>query len=85
MEKILNSPTASSRLTSTWSSGISAIPAMDGHVARRSPPCSRKPVRAQFGATHSLSGRKGEFWITAVGDAPAATLQSLFDALQRRP
>lgn len=45
----------------------------------------RKPLRAQFGATHSLSGRKGEFWITAVGDAPAATLQSLFDALQRRP
>lgn len=45
----------------------------------------RKPLRAQFGATHSLSDRKGEYWVTVVGDAPPVTLQKLFDALQRRP
>lgn len=45
----------------------------------------RKPLRAQFGATHTLAGRKGEFWLTLVGDAPLPTLQQLFDALQRQP
>ena len=45
----------------------------------------RKPLRARFGATHSLSERKGEFWLTLVGDAPLPTLQAFFDALQRRP
>lgn len=45
----------------------------------------RKPLRTQFGATHSLSAPKGDFWLTLVGDAPLDTLQSLFDALQRRP
>ncbi|MCZ2291619.1 MAG: MucB/RseB C-terminal domain-containing protein [Burkholderiales bacterium] len=44
-----------------------------------------QPVRARFGATHSLSDRKGEFWVTIMGDAPLLTLQRLFDTLERRP
>jgi len=45
----------------------------------------RKPIRAQFGATHSLAGRKGDYWITAMGDVPPDTLKQFVDALERRP
>jgi sigma-E factor negative regulatory protein RseB len=45
----------------------------------------RKALRAQFGATHSLAGRKGDHWITAMGDVPPSTLKLFVDALDRRP
>jgi sigma-E factor negative regulatory protein RseB len=45
----------------------------------------RKDLQAQFGATHSLAGRKGDAWVTAMGDVPAATLKQFFEALERRP
>ena len=45
----------------------------------------RKPLQAQFGATHSLADRKGDHWVTAMGDVPPATLRQLVDALERRP
>lgn len=45
----------------------------------------RRPLQAQFGATHSLAVRRGEHWITAMGDVPAATLKQFVEALERRP
>jgi sigma-E factor negative regulatory protein RseB len=45
----------------------------------------RKDIQAQFGATHSLAARKGEAWITVMGDVPTMTLKSFFEALERRP
>ena len=45
----------------------------------------RKDIQAQFGATHSLAARKGDAWITAMGDVPPATLKLFFEALERRP
>ena len=45
----------------------------------------RKDIHAQFGATHSLAGRKGEAWITVMGDVPPGTLKLFFEALERRP
>lgn len=45
----------------------------------------RKEIHAQFGATHSLAGRKGDFWVTAMGDVPPGTLRQFVDALERRP
>lgn len=45
----------------------------------------RKDIQAQFGATHSLAGRRGDHWITAMGDVPGATLRHFVDALERRP
>lgn len=45
----------------------------------------RKPLQAQFGATHSMALRRGEHWITAMGDVPAATLKAFVDGLERRP
>lgn len=45
----------------------------------------RKPLQAQFGATHSLAMRRGDHWITAMGDVPPATLKAFVDGLERRP
>jgi sigma-E factor negative regulatory protein RseB len=42
-------------------------------------------LQAQFGATHSIAGRRGDHWVTAMGDVPPATLKLFFDALERRP
>lgn len=41
-------------------------------------------LQAQQGATATLMTRRGEHWITAVGDVPGATLKRLADALDRR-
>ncbi|MFM2119155.1 MAG: hypothetical protein RL722_623 [Pseudomonadota bacterium] len=43
----------------------------------------QEPVVA-MGATHALSRRLGEWWITAVGDVPPATLRQFALALERR-
>lgn len=45
----------------------------------------QRDLQAQFGATHSLAGRRGDHWVTAMGDVPPATLKLFFDALDRRP
>ncbi len=65
-----------------FSDGLTHVSLFVEPIAAAAP---RKPLRARFGATHSLSERKGEFWLTLVGDAPLPTLQAFFDALQRRP
>jgi sigma-E factor negative regulatory protein RseB len=39
---------------------------------------------ASVGATHSLMQRKGDWWITVMGDVPAATLQAFADGLERK-
>lgn len=45
----------------------------------------RKDIQAQFGATHSLAGRRGDHWVTAMGDVPGHTLRHFVEALERRP
>jgi sigma-E factor negative regulatory protein RseB len=44
----------------------------------------RSEVQAQIGATGTLMQRRGDFWVTAMGDVPAATLKLFVDALERR-
>lgn len=44
----------------------------------------RGEMVAQQGATSTLMARRGEHWLTAVGDVPAATLKMFADALDRR-
>ena len=44
----------------------------------------RKDLMAQFGATHTLSLRRGDHWVTALGDVPPATLRQFVEALERR-
>jgi sigma-E factor negative regulatory protein RseB len=41
-------------------------------------------LSGQIGATGTLRQRRGEHWITVMGDVPAATLKAFADALVRR-
>jgi len=43
-----------------------------------------QPMLASVGATQTLSMRQGDWWITVVGDAPAATLKMFANGLDRR-
>ncbi|MEO7057877.1 MAG: MucB/RseB C-terminal domain-containing protein [Caldimonas sp.] len=43
-----------------------------------------RPLSAVIGATSTLSQRRGDFWITVVGDTPPATLKTFAGALERR-
>lgn len=38
-----------------------------------------------LGATHALMRRQGDWWITAVGDVPPATLRTFASGLERQP
>jgi sigma-E factor negative regulatory protein RseB len=42
-------------------------------------------IGARFGATYALTKRRGEHWVTLMGDVPAATLQRFADALKPSP
>lgn len=44
----------------------------------------RKEVQGQLGATSTLMQRRGEHWITVMGDVPMPTLRQLLDSLERR-
>jgi len=43
-----------------------------------------KPVATSLGATHTVMARAGDWWITAMGDVPMATVQLFSVALERR-
>ena len=43
-----------------------------------------RPLHAAVGATQTLSMRQGDWWITVIGDVPAATLQLFAGALERK-
>ena len=43
-----------------------------------------RPMIASIGATQTLSQRQGEWWVTVVGDVPAATLRLFASALERK-
>lgn len=49
----------------------------DAAVHRADPPMA-------VGATHTLARRQGDWWITAVGDVPVATLRQFIASLERR-
>ncbi len=44
----------------------------------------RGEMQARQGATSTMTMRRGEHWVTVVGDVPPATLKLFADALQRR-
>lgn len=43
-----------------------------------------RPMLASAGATQTLMSRRGDFWLTVVGDVPAATLRAFTLALERK-
>jgi sigma-E factor negative regulatory protein RseB len=47
-------------------------------------PAHHRPQRSTVGAAHTLAERRGDWWITIVGDVPMATVQRFADALVRR-
>lgn len=44
----------------------------------------RQSVETSIGATHTLMERHGDWWVTAMGDVPLATLRKFGKALERR-
>ena len=45
----------------------------------------RQQVLASVGATQTLMQQQGDWWVTVVGDVPAATLRQFAKGLERRP
>lgn len=43
-----------------------------------------KPLRTMQGATHTQAQRLGDWWLTAAGDVPAATVAQFLGVLQRQ-
>lgn len=44
----------------------------------------QQALQTSIGATHTLMQRKGDWWITVMGDVPIGTLQRFYAALERR-
>lgn len=44
----------------------------------------RAEIQLAMGATHAITRRLGDWWITAVGDVPPLTLRQFANALERR-
>ncbi len=42
------------------------------------------PMSGQMGATATLRQRRGEYWVTVLGDVPPATLKAFAEALERK-
>jgi sigma-E factor negative regulatory protein RseB len=43
-----------------------------------------RPLATAIGATQTMMRRLGDWWITAMGDVPAATLRQFFQGLERK-
>jgi sigma-E factor negative regulatory protein RseB len=43
-----------------------------------------RAMQMMMGATHTLMARRGDWWVTAVGDVPMDTLKRFVAALERR-
>ena len=42
------------------------------------------PMLSSSGATHTMTSRRGDYWLTVVGDVPAVTLKAFTQSLDRR-
>jgi sigma-E factor negative regulatory protein RseB len=43
-----------------------------------------QPMLSSSGATHTMTSRLGDHWITVVGDVPVVTLKAFTQSLDRR-
>lgn len=67
-------------LQAVYSDGLTHVSLfIEAFDARR----HRMPVQGQLGATSTLMLRRGEHWITVVGDVPGTTLRRFADGLER--
>jgi sigma-E factor negative regulatory protein RseB len=75
-------PEAGSVVQAVFSDGLAHVSLfIEPYAARR----HKSPVQGQIGATGTLMQRRGDHWITAMGDVPPATLRLFVDAIERRP
>ena len=69
-------------LQAIWSDGLTYVSLfIEPYDAERHP----RPMQTTIGATQTLMQRRGPWWITVVGDVPAATLAQFARALERKP
>lgn len=64
-----------------FSDGLAAVSIFVEPVEKN----SRKEGAGENGATHVLVKRRGDFWITLLGEVPQATLQQFASAIEYKP
>jgi sigma-E factor negative regulatory protein RseB len=69
-------------LQSIWSDGITHVSLF---IEAFQPQRHRSEGLTVIGATHTLTRRVNDMWLTAVGDVPPATLDQFMRALERKP
>lgn len=69
-------------LQAIWSDGITHVSLF---IEPFNPQRHRSEGLTVIGATHTLTRRVNDMWLTAVGDVPPATLDQFVRALQRKP
>jgi len=72
---------ASEAVQTIYSDGLTYVSVF---IEPFSPERHTRPMLTTIGATQTLMRRQGDWWITVVGDVPAATLKSFAAGLERR-
>lgn len=68
-------------LQSVFSDGLTHVSVfIEPYDAQR----HKQPMRTSLGATHTLMARRGDWWITVVGEVPMATVQQFETLFERR-
>lgn len=69
-------------LQSVFSDGLASVSVfVEPYDAQR----HKQAMRTLLGATHTLMHRRGDWWITVVGEVPLATVQQIDAAFERLP
>jgi len=75
-------PAEQPRLQAVYSDGLTYVSVfIEPFRAER----HTRPMQAAIGATQTLMRRKGEWWITVMGDVPAPTLRRFAESLEHTP
>ena len=68
-------------LQSVFSDGLTHVSVfIEPYDAQR----HKQPMGTSLGATHTLMARRGDWWVTVVGEVPMATVQQFESMLERR-
>jgi len=66
---------------SVFSDGVAQVSVF---IERYDPQRHTKPMGSSTGASHTVMARRGDWWITVVGEVPMATAQQFEAALERK-
>jgi sigma-E factor negative regulatory protein RseB len=76
-----NSPEPDTMLQAIYSDGLTHVSIF---IEPYRADASQTETQLVMGATHAVTRRQGDWWITAVGDVPPLTLRQFVQALERR-